>query len=245
MPVVAGYPEVIKNNIDALREAGINYKHPFISFKALDKMKSTLYEQLREFKVTKKEISRAADHAYEEERRFRNDIRKKGEEILNYMKLNGVKGIVVSGRPYHIDPEINHGLANLITAEGMAVLTEDSIAHLSPVVRPLRVKDQWAYHSRLYAAASYVTKRSDLELVQLTSFGCGLDAVTSDQVAEILHAGNKIYTLIKIDEGSNLGAARIRIRSLKVSIEERALREEKPCMQLPEEEAQNPCSPRR
>ena len=235
-PVVAGYPEVIKNNIDDLRDKGINYKHPFISFKARDKMKSTLYEALHEFRVTKKEISKAVDHAYEETRKFKYDVRRKGEEVLNYMKSSGVKGIVVCGRPYHIDPEINHSLANIITAEGMAVLTEDSIAHLTPVVRPLRVKDQWAYHSRLYAAASYVTKRNDLELIQLTSFGCGLDAVTSDQVAEILHARNKIYTLIKIDEGSNLGAARIRIRSLKVSIEERAMHEKKPCMFVDEEE---------
>jgi predicted CoA-substrate-specific enzyme activase len=235
-PVVAGYPEVIKNNIDLLREKGIVYKHPFISFKAPGKMKSTLYEELHEFKVTKKEISRAVDHAYAEVRRFKNDVRKKGEDVLEYMKETGVKGIVVCGRPYHIDPEINHGFTNIITAEGMAVLTEDSVAHLMPVARPLRVKDQWAYHSRLYAAAAFVTTRKDLELIQLTSFGCGLDAVTSDQVAEILHAKNKIYTLIKIDEGANLGAARIRIRSLKVSVEERALHEEKPCMHMAEDE---------
>ena len=220
-PVVAGYPEVIKNNMDALKERGIIYKQPFVSFQVKDKMKDTLYQTLREFKISRREISRAVDHAYAEAARFKDDIRKKGEEVLAYLAETGTKGIVVSGRPYHIDPEINHGIANIITSEGMAVLTEDSIAHLAPVVRPLRVKDQWAYHSRLYAAATYVTKRDDLELIQLTSFGCGLDAVTSDQVADILHAKNKIYTLIKIDEGSNLGAARIRIRSLKVTIEER------------------------
>ncbi|MBQ1252299.1 MAG: 2-hydroxyacyl-CoA dehydratase, partial [Firmicutes bacterium] len=121
---------------------------------------------------------------------------------------------------YHIDPEINHGLPNIVTHQGMAVLTEDSIAHLSAPERPLRVRDQWAFHTRLYAAATVVAKRDDLDMIQLTSFGCGLDAVTTDQVAEILERHNKIYTNIKIDEGDNLGAARIRIRSLKVTLDE-------------------------
>ena len=125
-----------------------------------------------------------------------------------------MKGIVVSGRPYHVDPEINHGLTKIITSEGMAVLTEDSVAHLGQLNGHLRVMDQWAYHSRLYRSAAFVRTRKDLELIQLTSFGCGLDAVTSDQVQEILSRGNKIYTLLKIDEGSNLGAIRIRIRSV-------------------------------
>ncbi|MFZ5975273.1 MAG: acyl-CoA dehydratase activase-related protein [Bacillota bacterium] len=225
-PVIAGYPEVLKINIDELRQKGVTYVQPFISFNEKARMKATLFECLHAFKITRKEINDAVDHAYAEAEKFKTDIRQKGEETLRYMEENGLRGIVVCGRPYHIDPEVNHGLAGVITGEGMAVLTEDSIAHLGTVQRPLRVKDQWAYHSRLYAAASFVAGREDVELIQLTSFGCGLDAVTSDQVSEILQSKNKIYTLIKIDEGSNLGAARIRIRSLKVAVEERRLRRE-------------------
>ncbi len=220
-PIVAGYPEVIKNNVDELREKGILYKHPFIAFHDKAKMIHSLYECFQDFSIPKKEIAHAVDCAFAELAKVQKDIRQKGEEVLKEMAAKGLKGIVVCGRPYHIDPEINHGLTNLITAEGMAVLTEDSVCHLQPVHRPLRVRDQWAYHSRLYAAAAFVVTRKDLELIQLTSFGCGLDAITSDQVAEILHAKNKVYTAIKIDEGNNLGAARIRIRSLKVTMQER------------------------
>jgi len=220
-PVVAGYPEVIKNNMDELREEGIHYHFPFLSFNNRDKMKRTLFEELAKFKISRKKIEMAVDMAWEEMLCVREDIRNKGEEVLRFMEETGTPGIVLAGRPYHVDPEINHGLDQIITAEGMAVLTEDSICHLEPIHRPLRARDQWSYHSRLYAAASYSTLREDLQLIQLTSFGCGLDAVTSDQVAEILHARNKIYTLIKIDEGSNLGAIRIRIRSLKATLSEK------------------------
>jgi predicted nucleotide-binding protein (sugar kinase/HSP70/actin superfamily) len=141
--------------------------------------------------------------------------------VLKYLRETGKKGIVLSGRPYHIDPEINHGIPNIITDFGMAVLTEDSVSHLAAVERPLRVVDQWMYHSRLYAAANFVKTQKNLELIQLNSFGCGLDAVTTDQVQEILNSSGKIYTVLKIDEGNSLGAARIRIRSLKAAIEER------------------------
>ena len=130
------------------------------------------------------------------------------------------RGIVLSGRPYHLDPEINHGIAEVITQEGFHVLTEDSISHLSDVGN-LRVVNQWVYHSRLYAAARVVAKTKNLELVQLNSFGCGLDAVTTDQVEEIMDQYGKIYTVLKIDEGSNLGAIRIRLRSLKAAVNER------------------------
>ena len=155
----------------------------------------------------------------------------KGIEIIStggtykYLKENNMTGVVLSGRPYHVDPEINHGLADLITGEGMAVLTEDSVCHLDKELEELRVVDQWTYHSRMYHAASFVSSQPNLQLIQLTSFGCGLDAVTSDQVAEILNARNKIYTLIKIDEGSNLGAIRIRIRSLKATIDKQENKE--------------------
>ena len=159
--------------------------------------------------------------AHSEQKAFKNDIRKAGEDALSFIRQNGIKGIVLAGRPYHIDPEINHGIPEMINSLGMAVLTEDSVAHLGRVERPLRVVDQWAYHSRLYAAASFVAREEDLELVQLNSFGCGLDAITTDQVQEILNGYSKIYTTIKIDEGNNLGAARIRIRSLKAAMLER------------------------
>ena len=136
------------------------------------------------------------------------------------MQKNNQKGIVLSGRPYHIDPEVNHGIANIITQEGFHVLTEDSICHLGDV-KNLRVVNQWVYHSRLYGAARVVAKMPNLELVQLNSFGCGLDAVTTDQVEEIMAQYGRIYTVLKIDEGSNLGAVRIRLRSLKAAIKER------------------------
>ena len=139
---------------------------------------------------------------------------RKGEETLSYLKETGRRGIVLAGRPYHIDPEINHGIPELINSYGIAVFTEDSVSHLYGVERPLIVMDQWMYHSRLYAAANFVKSREDLDLIQLNSFGCGLDAVTTDQVNDILSNSGKIYTCLKIDEVNNLGAARIRVRSL-------------------------------
>ena len=145
-------------------------------------------------------------------------LSKKGEETLQYLKETGRRGIVLAGRPYHIDPEIHHGIPDLINSYGVAVLTEDSVSHLAPLERPLRVNDQWMYHSRLYAAANFVKTRDDLDLIQLNSFGCGLDAVTTDEVYEILDGSGKIYTCLKIDEVNNLGAARIRVRSLLAAL---------------------------
>lgn len=166
-------------------------------------------------------MEKAVDKALKEQDKYKDDVRKMGEKTLKFIEENNLKGIVLGGRPYHIDPEINHGIPSLITSLGMAVLTEDSISHLGEVERPLRVVDQWAYHTRLYSAASFVNKNKNLELVQLNSFGCGLDAVTTDQVEEILNRSSKIYTCLKIDEGNNLGAAKIRLRSLKAAMEER------------------------
>ena len=148
----------------------------------------------------------------------RRDIQKKGEEVLRFMEENNVKGIVLAGRPYHVDPEINHGIPEMINSYGIAVLSEDSISHLQDPERPIVVLDQWMYHSRLYAAASYVRTRDDLDLIQLNSFGCGIDAVTTDQVDDILSGSDKIYTCLKIDEVNNLGSARIRVRSLIAAI---------------------------
>ena len=220
-PMVTSYPDVIKNNIDDLKEKNIKYLSPFLSLHNKEKLYKRLYEIFEEFNVTKKEIIEAVDAAFNERENVVSDIRKKGEETLKYIEEHKMKGIVLSGRPYHIDPEINHGLTDIITSFNMAVLTEDSVAHLGNLERPIRVVDQWMYHTRLYRAAAFVKEITDLELIQLTSFGCGLDAVTSDQVAEILASRGKMYTLIKIDEGSNLGAVKIRIRSLKAAMEER------------------------
>lgn len=220
-PIVTSYPETLKNNIDELRNEDIIFKNPFLPIFDAKKLKKGLYKELLEFNISKLEIDRAVDAANLEQGRYKSDIRKKGEEVLQYLKATGRKGIVLSGRPYHVDPEINHGIASLITSFGMAVLTEDSIAHLGKIERPLRIVDQWVYHTRLYAAASFVATQENLELIQLNSFGCGLDAVTTDQVQEILEGYKKVYTTIKIDEGNNLGAVRIRIRSLKAAMEER------------------------
>ncbi len=220
-PIVISYPEVIKNNVDVLRDKDILYMNPFLPYDNQKRMVQRLYEELRVFDISMKEIRESVDRAYREQEGFKKDIEKAGEDTLSLIREKGIKGIVLAGRPYHIDPEINHGIPEMINTLGMAVLTEDSIAHLGEVERPLRVVDQWAYHSRLYAAASYVATRKDLELVQLNSFGCGLDAITTDQVQEILQGSSKIYTTLKVDEGNNLGAARIRIRSLKAAMTER------------------------
>ncbi|MCT8978454.1 2-hydroxyacyl-CoA dehydratase [Clostridium sp. CX1] len=220
-PIVTSYPEVIKNNIDVIREKNILYMKPFLPLDNKKRMISRLQEALQVFNIDRNEIAEAVIKAYEEQEAFKKDIQRSGEDTLKLIRENEIKGIVLAGRPYHIDPHINHGIPDMINSLGMAVLTEDSVAHLGEVERPLRVVDQWVYHSRLYAAASFVSKEKDLELVQLNSFGCGLDAVTTDQVQEILNGNSKIYTTLKIDEGNNLGAARIRLRSLKASMAER------------------------
>ena len=152
---------------------------------------------------------------------------KKGEEVLKYMKETGRRGIVLAGRPYHVDPEINHGIPELINSYGICVLTEDSVSHLGNLERPILVMDQWMYHSRLYSAANFVKTRDDLDMIQLNSFGCGVDAVTTDMVSDILTGSGKIYTCLKIDEVNNLGAARIRIRSLLSAIRVREKKAEK------------------
>ncbi len=220
-PIVISYPEVIRNNIDVLKANHIRMICPFLSMDNEEVMVNRLLEELQEYHITKEEMRAAVAAAYQERIKYRSDIGQKGEEVLSYLRDNHKRGIVLCGKPYHVDPEINHGIARLINSYGLAVLTEDSIAHLSPVQPKLRVVDQWVYNSRLYRAASLVAQEPHLELIQLNSFGCGLDAVTSDQIAELLAAGGKLYTMLKIDEGSNLGAAKIRIRSLIAAIEER------------------------
>ena len=222
-PVVISYSEVIKNNLEDIRRKNIKYLNPFLSLNDKERLKKRLYEVFKnEFKdISKKEIYDAVDMATKEEKLFKEDIRKAGEDALKIINKKNLKAIVLAGRPYHLDPEINHGMPELINSLDMAVLTEDSICHLANLQRPLRVVDQWVYHSRLYKAASFVKNYDNLELVQLNSFGCGLDAVTTEQVQEILSEKSKIYTSIKIDEGNNLGAAKIRLRSLKAAMRER------------------------
>ena len=220
-PIVISYPEVIRNNVDDLKEKQVRILTPFFSLDDEKVLAKRVEEELKDFHVTYREAEAAVSEACKERETYKKDIRSKGEETLAYLKENKKRGIVLCGKPYHIDPEINHGISDLIISYGLAVLTEDSISHLSALKRKLRVVDQWTYNSRLYRAASLVVVEPQLDLIQLNSFGCGLDAVTSDQIAEILSAGGKMYTMIKIDEGNNLGAAKIRIRSLIAVIKER------------------------
>ncbi len=221
-PIVASYPEVVLNNIDGIRQGQVRFANPFLPLHDPSRLKKRLREELAWAGVTRAEVDAAVDAATAEHRRFRAEVRARGEAALADIQGRGGRGIVLAGRPYHLDPEINHGIAEVAVSLGMAVLTEDSVSHLGRIARPLRVVDQWVYHTRLYAAASFVAGRDDLSVVQVTSFGCGLDAVTSDQVQEILEARGALHTLIKIDEQSNLGAVRIRLRSLKAALDARA-----------------------
>ena len=221
-PIVTSYPENIKNNVEELRNSDIRFENPFLSFESEEIITKRMIEVSKDFcDASTSEIKSAVHEAWLELEKVHSDIQRKGEETLDYLKQTGRKGIVLAGRPYHIDGEINHGIPELITSYGVAVLTEDSIAHLGKIDRPTIVVDQWMYHSRLYATASYVATCPDLEMIQLNSFGCGLDAVTTDQVNDILSAHGKIYTVLKIDEVNNLGAARIRIRSLLSAVKDR------------------------
>ena len=218
-PMVTSYAENIRNNIEEIKNNNIEFIYPFISFES----EKVLQKRLEEVLVTnlgldKREIKNAVSLAWQELEEAKNDLKQKGEETLKYLKDNNKSGIVLAGRPYHVDKEINHGIPELVSSYDLAVFTEDSISHLGKVERPLIVSDQWMYHSRLYAAADVVKNNECLDLIQLNSFGCGLDAVTTDQVKDILNSGGKPYTCLKIDEISNLGAARIRLRSLLAAI---------------------------
>ena len=223
-PVVTSYPEVLKNNIDALRQdEHIRFLNPFLPLYNEKRLGERLHEELNKYwNIPLAEIRAAVRKAKEEAEAVKKETQFQGEAAFRRMKEQGLIGVVLAGRPYHLDPEINHGIPELLTGLGLAVLTEDSVAHLGKLPRPLRVVDQWVYHNRLYRAAEFAARQDNLALIQLTSFGCGLDAVTADQVQEITEAHGKMYTLIKIDEGSNLGAVRIRIRSLLAAIRERS-----------------------
>ena len=215
-PIVTSYSENIKNNVDEITNGEVRFLNPFMAFTNEETLSKQLVATFTadDFNIPESEIRDAASEAWKELAMTRLEMQKKGEEVLKYMEENGKRGIVLAGRPYHVDPEINHGIPELINSYGICVLTEDSVSHLGNLERPLIVMDQWMYHSRLYSAANFVKTRDDLDMIQLNSFGCGLDAVTTDCVSDILTGSNKIYTCLKIDEVNNLGAARIRIRSL-------------------------------
>ena len=233
-PIVVSYAENLKNNVEAIADGDVHYIRPFIAFTsektAADRLVKTA---AKEWGISEKEVRAAVHTAWQAQLSIKDDIRKEGAWRLEQMQSEGGRGIVLAGRPYHIDPEINHGIPELIASYGLYVFTEDSLPLIDEYRQPLRVVDQWVYHSRLYHAARYVSCRDDLELIQLNSFGCGLDAVTTDQVSEILERSNKLYTLLKIDEVNNLGAVRIRIRSLLAAMD---MRREKGIVSIPGED---------
>ena len=219
-PIVISYPEVLRNNVEELKSNNVKFINTFLPFEPKNLTQVILEnEEFKEYNFTKKELIEAAKAAEEEYQHYKDDVDKKGTEVMEYMAKNNLKGIVLAGRPYHVDPEVNHGIDTLITSLGLCVLSEDSVCKkVEEVKRPIRVVDQWVFHARLYAAATYVGEHDNLEMIQLNSFGCGVDAVTTDQVEEILKSYENMYTLIKIDEVNNLGAVRIRIRSLLASM---------------------------
>ncbi|GIQ89481.1 2-hydroxyglutaryl-CoA dehydratase, D-component, partial [Kipferlia bialata] len=222
-PIVGLYSEALKSsNAELTANPEIDYMNPVMPIFDPKAMEARLHEELGDkFDISKSQIKAALAKAYAAQDEYRRDVRLKGEETLEMIEREGLHGIVLSGRPYHVDPEINHGIPELIQGYGYPVLSEDSISHLSESEKPLRIVNQWNYHKRLYRAANLVAKRDDLDIVQLVSFGCGLDAVTTDQVEETLKRHGKVYTQVKIDEINNLGAVRIRMRSLFSAIRER------------------------
>ncbi len=226
-PVVMSYPEVIGNNVESLREQGVRLLRPFLSLADEDLLVDRLMDVFGGYDINRDEMAAAVRAGFDEDDQVREDVRAMGRRALEFCESTGTRGIVLAGRPYHCDPEIHHGIPELVNSLGLAVLTEDSVIGLTGEPRsllrsPLRVRNQWSYHARLYEAAAFVGTREDLELVQLNSFGCGIDAITGEQVADILAEYGKVYTALKIDEISNLGAARIRLRSLQAATHERA-----------------------
>ena len=228
-PIVVSYPENLKNNVEAVANGDVKYIRPFIAFTSEKTASDRLVRLCKEeWNIPEAAVHKAVHLAWAEQQNAKDDIRNEGARLLAQMEQEGKKGIVLAGRPYHIDPEINHGIPELIASYGLTVFTEDSLPVALNTDRSLRVVDQWVYHSRLYSAAEFVREREDMELIQMNSFGCGLDAVTTDQVNEILDNSNKLYTLLKIDEINNLGAVRIRIRSLMAAMRMRKKENIKP-----------------
>jgi len=217
-PVVAYYPETIKNNISKVDE--LTYIRDYIQIydKKIFEKKILEILNMRIGGFNKKEIRRASDLAYAEYENYLGAIREKGQEIISKARENNKRIFILAGRPYHVDPEVNHGIDKLILGFDSAIISEDSISHLNKKFAT-NVLNQWTYHARLYSAAKYATQNEDMNLIQLVSFGCGLDAVTTDETKKLLESNDKIYTQIKIDEITNLGAVKIRIRSLLAALE--------------------------
>jgi predicted nucleotide-binding protein (sugar kinase/HSP70/actin superfamily) len=208
--------------VEDLDVNNIKFMNPFLPLEEKAFLKRVIeLDEFKEYEFSKKELKDAIASALAEQKKFKEDVRKKGEEVLDYVNKHNEKAICLTGRPYHLDKEINHGIDTMINSLGLVVLTEDSICHLSQIETKLRVVDQWSYHSRIYHAADVISRNKNIELVNLNSFGCGLDAIVTDQTEEILKKNNKLYTTIKIDEINNLGAAKIRIRSLIASMNKR------------------------
>ena len=221
-PIVQSYSEAIKLNVEDLEKNSIKYMNPFLPLTEKGLLERILeLDEFKEYHFTKSELKNAIHLGFLEQKRFKEEVRSKGEEFLEYIDEHHEKAIVLAGRPYHLDKEVNHGIDTMINSLGLAVLTEDSICHLSNISSKLRVVDQWSYHSRVYHAADVVSQHDNIELVNLNSFGCGLDAIVTDQAEEILKFNNRLYTTIKIDEINNLGAIKIRIRSLIASMNKR------------------------
>ena len=221
-PIVAGYPENIRNNMDILKERGIKFIQPFLPVHDLKKLKKRLAEEFASENISAKEISVAVDKAAAEMENYRRDIQNFGDELLKRIEQTGEHAILLVGRPYHVDPEINHGIAEMIQSYNLPILSEDCVYHTKVDAPKISVVNQWSYHARLYHAAQFAAQNSNVTLIQLSSFGCGLDALTIEQVKEILEAHGKIYTMIKLDEVSNLGAARIRLRSLLAALKRKS-----------------------
>jgi predicted CoA-substrate-specific enzyme activase len=224
-PVVAYYGELLKKNNPRLNES--NFLDPFVDLNNLSISASSLRKSLSKYGFSHHQIMASLKFGKEKLSEFHKDIYAKGQWIITKAREEKKEIIVVAGRPYHIDPEINHGVDKLINSLDMALVSEDVVAHDEKDPFKVDVLNQWTYHSRLYKAAHYVTGQKDMELVQLVSFGCGLDAITTDEVRRILEEGNKFYTELKIDEINNLAAVRIRLRSLKAALEEKKEKEEK------------------
>lgn len=221
-PMVISYPELIKNNMkDVLQEIPIYT--PFLPLADKKSLVSALVKVLKDLDFSKKDITNAVEVAWAEQEQCKVDYREQTKKVVSRLVAEQVPTIVLAGRPYHLDSGINHGIPELITSLGMAVLTEDGVAPLGEDIKHLRVVDQWSYHSRLYRAAEFVSRTEGFQIVELNSFGCGLDSIVADQVKDILSAKHKIHTLLKIDEGTNLGAVTIRLRSLQ-SVMERSMR---------------------
>lgn len=220
-PIVTSYPEIIRNNMDILRDGTIRFMCPFLPYNDEARLIQRLFEEFKDLGISKKEISGAVALGMAEVLSVREDIRKKGEETLNYLEQTGTTGVVLAGRPYHLDPGVNHRVDDMITASGMAVLSVQSVCHKGGIERPLAFVDQWMYQSRIYAATGFIKTSDNLELVQLNSFGCGLDAISLEQVKEILKKGRKVHTSVKIDEMSRRGLFKLRIRSLKAAVQEK------------------------